>query len=278
MEYLRRVDFGAFDPEKFCVQVLAETENCVIVVVRQPAGKPMLPPHYHTGDQVYYILDGTLDVEIDGVKHTANPHSAVFIPAGAIHSHVPRTDEFHLDIISPAPIRGLPLAYNVGDAPTALPPGFSLTSIHNGTQPLDRSKPRVPGWVRSLEDAPFNDTHVPGFRARIACSTKLGASDVMVNVADVDPGPGPSWHIHEFDQFYYVLEGRLSVDIVNKSYDVGPHELIVIPAGVPHRNSNRGDSRERHVTIMQPDPYKVSRVDMDINFSMVSKSQVASSN
>ena len=87
MEYLRKVDFNLFDRERFSYQVLAETENCILVIVRQPAnGNAQGPfPHYHTGDQYYYMLEGTLDVEIDGVKYRAEKDSGLFIPAGAGH-------------------------------------------------------------------------------------------------------------------------------------------------------------------------------------------------
>ena len=105
MEYLRKVDFTAFTPDQFSYQVLAETERCIIVIVRQPAnGNARGPrPHYHLADQVFYVLDGALEMSLDGVQHRAERDSTIFIPAGTIHSHVPVTDELHLDITSPAP-------------------------------------------------------------------------------------------------------------------------------------------------------------------------------
>jgi len=65
---------------------------------------------------------------------------------------------------------------------------------------------------------------------------------------------GPSLHTHAFDQFYLVLEGQLGVQIGLKEYTVGPRHIVVLPAGVPHRQWNVGEEVERHLTIIAPPP------------------------
>jgi quercetin dioxygenase-like cupin family protein len=268
MEYLRKVDFSAFTPDRFSWQVLAETERCIIVVVRQPAnGAAQGPtPHYHLGDQVFYMLQGSLEISLDGVKHRADPDSAIFIPAGTIHSHVPLKDEIHLDLISPAPTRGLPLGRRIDEDPASFPnlpdnpqsPSIAVTA----------GKPRTTGWVRTMQETPLRPTHVPGFDVRPIANRAAGSEHIFINVAEVQPGPGPGWHIHEFDQFYYVLDGALTVDIANKHYEVLPHQLMVIPAGVPHRNWNNGKVTERHIAIIQPEPRAGAVMDYDVKFEM----------
>ena len=74
-------------------------------------------------------------------------------------------------------------------------------------------------------------------------------------VATVDAGAGgPGLHVHEFDQFYYVLEGTMSIEAGLASFTAGPHTLVVLPAGVPHRQWNAGLERERHLTLIAPEP------------------------
>ena len=44
------------------------------------------------------------------------------------------------------------------------------------------------------------------------------------------------WHKHEADdEFFYVIEGRLIVDIEAKTFDLGERQGLVVPKGVRHR-------------------------------------------
>jgi quercetin dioxygenase-like cupin family protein len=236
--------------------------------VRQPAnGNAQGPkPHYHVGDQVFYMLEGAIDIEMNGIKHRAERDSTVFIPAGTLHSHVPVRDELHIDIISPAPTRGMPLGRFLDDDLSAhpqMPDNPQSPSIK-----VEPGKPLVEPYVRTIDDTPMRPTHVPGFDVRTIASREFGSEHIFINAAVVQPGPGPGWHIHEFDQFYYVQEGILTVEIANKQYEVHPHQLMVIPAGVPHRNWNNGTKQERHLAIIQPQPPEGAPMDYDVRFEM----------
>lgn len=44
------------------------------------------------------------------------------------------------------------------------------------------------------------------------------------------------WHQHEVeDEFFYVVEGRLLVDLEGRTVELGPREGFVVPKGVRHR-------------------------------------------
>ena len=44
------------------------------------------------------------------------------------------------------------------------------------------------------------------------------------------------WHHHETeDELFLVVRGRLRVDFVDRSVELGPGELLVVPHGVEHR-------------------------------------------
>ena len=70
------------------------------------------------------------------------------------------------------------------------------------------------------------------------------------------------WHSHpETDDFFLVVSGRLTIDLRDRSVELGPGELFVVPRGVEHRpraeeeteivlieptgTPNTGDSTER---------------------------------
>ena len=44
------------------------------------------------------------------------------------------------------------------------------------------------------------------------------------------------WHKHDReDEFFYVLEGRLLLDLEGRTAELGPSQGIVVPKGVMHR-------------------------------------------
>ncbi len=44
------------------------------------------------------------------------------------------------------------------------------------------------------------------------------------------------WHKHEADdEFFYVVEGRLLIDLEDRTVELGPRQGVVIPKGVMHR-------------------------------------------
>ena len=47
-----------------------------------------LAPHFHPQAEVYFILDGELEVTIDGHRQTVKPNTTIFIPGMAEHSMV----------------------------------------------------------------------------------------------------------------------------------------------------------------------------------------------
>ena len=55
------------------------------------------------------------------------------------------------------------------------------------------------------------------------------------------------WHSHaEEDEFFYVLEGRLHVDLPERSVELSPGQGITVPRGVRHRTR----APERTVMLM----------------------------
>ena len=55
-----------------------------------------------------------------------------------------------------------------------------------------------------------------------------------VSICDEPAGSPPAdVHVHNFDQFYYLLRGSLSVQVGETEQDVGEGTLVMLPAGVP---------------------------------------------
>lgn len=90
---MRQVDNVAFlsnSADRAVYKILVESGSdarpFTIACVRTPPGQGSPDGlHSHDVDQVFYILEGQLRVEIDGTELEAGPGTTVVFPAGALH-------------------------------------------------------------------------------------------------------------------------------------------------------------------------------------------------
>ena len=111
MDYVRVVDFAALNatPERFSQTLLDQesgSSTCAINCIKTPAGGGSpAGVHTHAVDQAFYILSGTMGIEIEGVESKVGPGTVVFFPAGVPHRNWNAGSEptVHLAINTPAP-------------------------------------------------------------------------------------------------------------------------------------------------------------------------------
>ena len=248
MNRVRTIDFGAFDRARYDTQFLYQGESCVVIGSHVPAGLSAYGHHRHQHcDQLYYIVRGEMHVQLGTDVATAGPDTVVHIPRGLPHHNwnAGAVDEFHLEVLAPAPRANLPLATPTDDTDTA---GLSATIA-----PLDPAA--------YAESARF-----PGFALNRPLRDGTSAHAALY-VGTVQPGAGgPGTHVHEFDQCYFVLEGELTVEIGFDRHTVPPCSLVTIPAGVPHRQWNDGRTVERHIALNTPLPATDRPLDVGVSF------------
>jgi mannose-6-phosphate isomerase-like protein (cupin superfamily) len=74
-------------------------------------------------------------------------------------------------------------------------------------------------------------------------------------VEQVVPGgyPGPAMHVHpDFDETFYVVEGRLGFRVADHAYEAGPGTVAFIPRGTPHTFANPGQEPARSLVLVTP--------------------------
>ena len=74
-----------------------------------------------------------------------------------------------------------------------------------------------------------------------------------VLVGDLPPGQGPRLHRHPYEEVFVVHEGRATFTAGEETLEAGVGQVVVVPAGTPHKFVNAGAGRLR-VTSVHPRP------------------------
>ena len=61
-----------------------EGERMIVALMTAPAGQRS-EPHSHPNEQWIYVLEGVMQLIVDGTTHTAHPGEAIYIPANVVH-------------------------------------------------------------------------------------------------------------------------------------------------------------------------------------------------
>jgi mannose-6-phosphate isomerase-like protein (cupin superfamily) len=85
--------------------------------------------------------------------------------------------------------------------------------------------------------------------ARELVGADHGGVGLCLIFVDAPPGRGPSLHKHEYDEVFITLEGEATVTAGEEERVVGPGDIAIVPAGVPHRFVNSGDGPLRQIDI-----------------------------
>jgi mannose-6-phosphate isomerase-like protein (cupin superfamily) len=118
VNYLRKVDFAQLAAaQDRQVQRLLDHDSgattCSVNCIKTPPGEGSpAGMHTHEVDQLFYILGGTMSLEIAGESHAAGPGTLVVFPAGVPHRNWNAGDEatIHLAFNAPLPELGVPFA------------------------------------------------------------------------------------------------------------------------------------------------------------------------
>jgi hypothetical protein len=104
------------------------------------------------------------------------------------------------------------------------------------TPATPRSIPSVADLIRRVDRGAFQGDK---FAVQFLTNHSTKSRHVAINLAEVQPSAGgPSFHIHAFDQFYYVIEGSMTVDVGLNKYEAG----VMLVRGVrPRRPGARRD-------------------------------------
>ncbi len=121
MENIRTVDFAALraSADRYTQRLLDRASggtSCQVSCIKTPprSGSPE-GLHTHDVDQLFYVLEGTMSIEVEGRTSEAGPGSLIVFPAGVPHRNWNAGQEatVHLSIAAPMPDADAPFATRV---------------------------------------------------------------------------------------------------------------------------------------------------------------------
>jgi quercetin dioxygenase-like cupin family protein len=181
------------------------------------------------GDRIVFVLSGAIKVEsAGGVSHIASRSLAVLRPATC---HTLRND---------------------GDAPASFiellvpPQAVRPDRSHDLIIPL-----RMSGFREHKSHAAAQGA---AFSVHDLANSDTGGIDACLFGTRVPRGTKADRHIHNFDQFYVVLDGALNVEVGVQSFAAPAGSLVVFPAGTVHSTWNEGSESVTALTILAPHP------------------------
>ena len=112
----------------------------------------------------------------------------------------------------------------------------------------------VSKYIRQIDFATFNADR-QRFNQRMVDRSNSDIASCAINYVRTPPNGGTPGgeHFHDYDQFMFLLSGKMMVKIDGEVYPVGSGTLMIFPAGVPHHFWNL-DEETIHITIMAPAP------------------------
>jgi quercetin dioxygenase-like cupin family protein len=125
-----------------------------------------------------------------------------------------------------------------------------------------RSKPKIVAVnTNELEVFPYDAGRVKF----ITSSEDTSGACAVVELTEM-PGYKTAWHQHNScEEAFYVVEGTLTIQIADKTYEFPTGSYVLIPRGTPHGQGNFGTAPVRLLTTFTPggfDHFFRDRVDL----------------
>lgn len=73
--------------------------------------------------------------------------------------------------------------------------------------------------------------------------------EVSLIFVKAEPGAGPRLHSHPYPETFIVRAGRALYTIGDRQIEAGPGQILVVPAGVPHKFRSLGPETLRSIDI-----------------------------
>jgi quercetin dioxygenase-like cupin family protein len=85
---------------------------------------------------------------------------------------------------------------------------------------------------------------------KLAAGTAACPVSVLEDVSP--PHHGPPLHVHDFEEFFYILTGEFLFEVNGKLFQAHPGDFVHAPSGIPHIFQNTTDQNATMLVIVRP--------------------------
>lgn len=93
------------------------------------------------------------------------------------------------------------------------------------------------------------DPSKDGPRSGSLAGETIGSSITVLAYGNDTTGEGPGLHVHPYDETFMVITGRARFFVGDEVIEAGAGEVVLGPAGLPHRFENIGPGRLQTIDI-----------------------------
>jgi mannose-6-phosphate isomerase-like protein (cupin superfamily) len=76
-----------------------------------------------------------------------------------------------------------------------------------------------------------------------------GATSISMHLTELAPGEGPRLHRHLYEEVFVIHEGQATYTLGDATLEVTAGQVILVPAGVPHKFVNSGAGSLRQISV-----------------------------
>ena len=96
--------------------------------------------------------------------------------------------------------------------------------------------------------------HSKGYRRRVAVDEQAGSVHQGFGVCELEADGGVDWHVHSFEESFYVLSGEVVFSTEEGSFLLREGDYGVVAVGAAHAWSNPGGTAVRWADMLAPQP------------------------
>jgi quercetin dioxygenase-like cupin family protein len=235
----------------------------------EPGG--WIAPHVHSFEEVLYVLDGELLLDLGGRVHRLQTADYALIPTGMRHalgnSHRDRirflslNSPQRLDAASGRRDTFYEPAHDLArmDADAVRPafgdPTLRLVGHYEGTPPqLEALRVSDPAHGRAPAGMDTALLAYSGISVKMLVDRGFGADHVTMFTVDYELGGAAQAHDHPFEEAYLFLAGEIEGEFDGQHYTFRPGDIAFAGVGSVHGFYNTGTERVRWIETQAPQP------------------------
>ena len=226
------------------------SDNAYLIYTRMPSGAHGPALFTLPVEHYYVVISGKMNVQIGTDKFVVGPMVGVIIPANTPHEvwNADSEPEAHLEVITSAD-PGKELSRDLASMLTPATP---------------RKVENAASYIRQI-NVPAAAELKPGLNRQIYTNRAKGSAATVALDSTVPGSGGPKPHVHRFEQVYFMVDGETTVMYGIDAPKAKKNDIVILPVGVVHTNTNMSSTPERHITLLLPEP---ASQPFDIEFEM----------